>query len=148
MCTQDIKWRWNNNSNKIDKSINQGCISVFPEGPALCQMQCHHSPARGCLLPKWMSGRSRQLWKRNRLDSKRWRWPCCLNQSGCKLKDALVLPVCLNSSFSLTQEQRLKELSKRPSFAATDTSPISTTGGTISTAPSIDLFSTPSCSNG
>ncbi|XP_056296714.1 phosphatidylinositol binding clathrin assembly protein b isoform X9 [Pseudoliparis swirei] len=46
------------------------------------------------------------------------------------------------------KEQRLKELSKRPSFAATDTSPISTTGGTISTAPSIDLFSTPSCSNG
>ncbi|XP_056296707.1 phosphatidylinositol binding clathrin assembly protein b isoform X2 [Pseudoliparis swirei] len=44
--------------------------------------------------------------------------------------------------------KRLKELSKRPSFAATDTSPISTTGGTISTAPSIDLFSTPSCSNG
>ncbi|XP_061575509.1 phosphatidylinositol binding clathrin assembly protein b isoform X2 [Cololabis saira] len=48
----------------------------------------------------------------------------------------------------LTQEQRLKELSKRPSFATTDTSPISTTGGTISTAPAIDLFSTPSCSNG
>ncbi|GLD52184.1 phosphatidylinositol binding clathrin assembly protein b isoform X2, partial [Lates japonicus] len=48
----------------------------------------------------------------------------------------------------LIQEQRLKELSKRPSFATTDTSPISTTGGTISTAPAIDLFSTPSCSNG
>ncbi|KAM4567214.1 phosphatidylinositol binding clathrin assembly protein b isoform 7-T7 [Odontesthes bonariensis] len=46
------------------------------------------------------------------------------------------------------KEQRLKELSKRPSFATTDTSPISTTGGTISTAPTIDLFSTPSCSNG
>ncbi|KAM9733414.1 phosphatidylinositol binding clathrin assembly protein b isoform 3-T3 [Menidia menidia] len=46
------------------------------------------------------------------------------------------------------KEQRLKELSKRPSFATTDTSPISTTGGTISTAPAIDLFSTPSCSNG
>ncbi|XP_054452042.1 phosphatidylinositol binding clathrin assembly protein b isoform X2 [Anoplopoma fimbria] len=44
--------------------------------------------------------------------------------------------------------KRLKELSKRPSFATTDTSPISTTGGTISTAPAIDLFSTPSCSNG
>uniref|UniRef100_A0AAQ5Y2W8 Phosphatidylinositol-binding clathrin assembly protein n=1 Tax=Amphiprion ocellaris TaxID=80972 RepID=A0AAQ5Y2W8_AMPOC len=42
------------------------------------------------------------------------------------------------------KEQRLKELSKRPSFATTDTSPISTTGGTISTAPAIDLFSTPS----
>ncbi|XP_047247143.1 phosphatidylinositol binding clathrin assembly protein b isoform X12 [Girardinichthys multiradiatus] len=46
------------------------------------------------------------------------------------------------------KEQRLKELSKRPSFSTTDTSPISTTGGTISTAPTIDLFSTPSCSNG
>uniref|UniRef100_A0A8C2WNF6 Phosphatidylinositol-binding clathrin assembly protein n=1 Tax=Cyclopterus lumpus TaxID=8103 RepID=A0A8C2WNF6_CYCLU len=41
------------------------------------------------------------------------------------------------------KEQRLKELSKRPSFATTDTSPISTTGGTICTAPAIDLFSTP-----
>lgn len=50
--------------------------------------------------------------------------------------------------FHTSQEQRLKELSKRPSFATTDTSPISTTGGTISTAPAIDLFSTPSCSNG
>ncbi|XP_030633031.1 phosphatidylinositol binding clathrin assembly protein b isoform X1 [Chanos chanos] len=46
------------------------------------------------------------------------------------------------------KEQRLKELSKRPSFATTDTSPVSTTGGSISTAPAIDLFSTPSCSNG
>uniref|UniRef100_A0A8C7G466 Phosphatidylinositol-binding clathrin assembly protein n=1 Tax=Oncorhynchus kisutch TaxID=8019 RepID=A0A8C7G466_ONCKI len=44
--------------------------------------------------------------------------------------------------------KRLKELSKRPSFATTDTSPVSTTGVTISTAPAIDLFSTPSCSNG
>uniref|UniRef100_A0A8C7S717 Phosphatidylinositol-binding clathrin assembly protein n=1 Tax=Oncorhynchus mykiss TaxID=8022 RepID=A0A8C7S717_ONCMY len=42
------------------------------------------------------------------------------------------------------KEQRLKELSKRPSFATTDTSPVSTTGVTISTAPAIDLFSTPS----
>ncbi|KAL2085114.1 hypothetical protein ACEWY4_018434 [Coilia grayii] len=46
------------------------------------------------------------------------------------------------------KEQRLKELSKRPSFATTDASPVSTTGGSISTAPAIDLFSTPSCSNG
>ncbi|XP_077954593.1 phosphatidylinositol binding clathrin assembly protein b isoform X9 [Gasterosteus aculeatus] len=46
------------------------------------------------------------------------------------------------------KEQRLKELSKRPSFATTDTSPISTTGGPISTTAAIDLFSTPSCSNG
>ncbi|XP_058489611.1 phosphatidylinositol binding clathrin assembly protein b isoform X6 [Solea solea] len=51
-------------------------------------------------------------------------------------------------SRSVTQEQRLKELSKRPSFATTDTSPVSTTGGAISTAPAIDLFSTASCSNG
>ncbi|XP_031439716.1 phosphatidylinositol binding clathrin assembly protein b isoform X2 [Clupea harengus] len=44
--------------------------------------------------------------------------------------------------------KRLKELSKRPSFGTTDTSPISTTGGSISTASAMDLFSTPSCSNG
>ncbi|XP_034556677.1 phosphatidylinositol binding clathrin assembly protein b isoform X10 [Notolabrus celidotus] len=44
--------------------------------------------------------------------------------------------------------KRLKELSKRPSFATTDTSPVSTTGGTISTATAIDLFSPPGCSNG
>ncbi|XP_016391090.1 phosphatidylinositol-binding clathrin assembly protein-like isoform X13 [Sinocyclocheilus rhinocerous] len=49
---------------------------------------------------------------------------------------------------ALKQEQRLKELSKRPSFATTDTSPVSTTAACISTAPAIDLFSTPSCSNG
>ncbi|KAA0701919.1 Phosphatidylinositol-binding clathrin assembly protein [Triplophysa tibetana] len=42
----------------------------------------------------------------------------------------------------------LKELSKRPSFATTDTSPVFTTSASISTAPAIDLFSTPSCSNG
>ncbi|XP_056101037.1 phosphatidylinositol-binding clathrin assembly protein-like isoform X5 [Rhinichthys klamathensis goyatoka] len=46
------------------------------------------------------------------------------------------------------KEQRLKELSKRPSFGTTDTSPVSTTAACISTAPAIDLFSTPSCSNG
>ncbi|KAK3531536.1 hypothetical protein QTP70_024924 [Hemibagrus guttatus] len=46
------------------------------------------------------------------------------------------------------KEQRLKELSKKPSFATTDTSPVSTTAASISTAPAIDLFSTPSCSNG
>ncbi|XP_056101036.1 phosphatidylinositol-binding clathrin assembly protein-like isoform X4 [Rhinichthys klamathensis goyatoka] len=44
--------------------------------------------------------------------------------------------------------KRLKELSKRPSFGTTDTSPVSTTAACISTAPAIDLFSTPSCSNG
>ncbi|XP_051520774.1 phosphatidylinositol binding clathrin assembly protein b isoform X7 [Myxocyprinus asiaticus] len=46
------------------------------------------------------------------------------------------------------KEQRLKELSKRPSFGTTDTSPVSTTAACINTAPAIDLFSTPSCSNG
>uniref|UniRef100_A0A673J830 Phosphatidylinositol-binding clathrin assembly protein n=1 Tax=Sinocyclocheilus rhinocerous TaxID=307959 RepID=A0A673J830_9TELE len=39
------------------------------------------------------------------------------------------------------KEQRLKELSKRPSFATTDTSPVSTTAACISTAPmESDLF--------
>ncbi|XP_051965705.1 phosphatidylinositol-binding clathrin assembly protein-like isoform X3 [Xyrauchen texanus] len=46
------------------------------------------------------------------------------------------------------KELRLKELSKRPSFATTDTSPVSTTAACISTAPAMDLFCTPSCSNG
>ncbi|KAJ8368308.1 hypothetical protein SKAU_G00083360 [Synaphobranchus kaupii] len=41
--------------------------------------------------------------------------------------------------------KRLKELSKKP--ATTASSPVSTTGGSISTAPAIDLFSTPSTSN-
>uniref|UniRef100_A0A8C9SPZ6 Phosphatidylinositol-binding clathrin assembly protein n=1 Tax=Scleropages formosus TaxID=113540 RepID=A0A8C9SPZ6_SCLFO len=46
------------------------------------------------------------------------------------------------------KEQRLKELSKKPSSSATTAaSPVSTTGGTISTAPAIDLFSTPSSTN-
>ncbi|XP_051539668.1 phosphatidylinositol-binding clathrin assembly protein-like isoform X15 [Myxocyprinus asiaticus] len=43
------------------------------------------------------------------------------------------------------KEQRLKELSKNPSMSSTTAaSPVSTTTGTISTAPAIDLFSTPS----
>ncbi|XP_061072670.1 phosphatidylinositol binding clathrin assembly protein b isoform X12 [Conger conger] len=41
--------------------------------------------------------------------------------------------------------KRLKELSKKP--ATTASSPVSTTGGSISTAAAIDLFSTPSTSN-
>ncbi|XP_069046108.1 phosphatidylinositol binding clathrin assembly protein a isoform X7 [Lepisosteus oculatus] len=46
------------------------------------------------------------------------------------------------------KEQRLKELSKKPpSSATTAASPVSTTGGSISTAPAIDLFSTPSSTN-
>ncbi|XP_051542253.1 phosphatidylinositol-binding clathrin assembly protein-like isoform X17 [Myxocyprinus asiaticus] len=40
------------------------------------------------------------------------------------------------------KEQRLKELCKKPSMTAA--SPVSTATGTISTAPAIDLFSTPS----
>ncbi|KAJ8399035.1 hypothetical protein AAFF_G00417020 [Aldrovandia affinis] len=46
------------------------------------------------------------------------------------------------------KEQRLKELSKKPSSSATTAaSPVSTTGGSIITAPAIDLFSTPSSTN-
>ncbi|KAJ8347627.1 hypothetical protein SKAU_G00262160 [Synaphobranchus kaupii] len=46
------------------------------------------------------------------------------------------------------KEQRLKELSKKPSSSVTTAaSPVSTTGGSISTAPAIDLFSTPSSTN-
>ncbi|XP_062392651.1 phosphatidylinositol binding clathrin assembly protein a isoform X14 [Sardina pilchardus] len=45
------------------------------------------------------------------------------------------------------KEQRLKELSKMPpSSATTAASPVST-GGSINTAPAIDLFSTPSSTN-
>uniref|UniRef100_A0A4W6DAT9 Phosphatidylinositol binding clathrin assembly protein a n=1 Tax=Lates calcarifer TaxID=8187 RepID=A0A4W6DAT9_LATCA len=40
--------------------------------------------------------------------------------------------------------KRLKELQKNPT---TDSSPVSTVGGTISSAPAIDLFSTPSSTN-
>ncbi|XP_075958842.1 phosphatidylinositol binding clathrin assembly protein a isoform X10 [Anarhichas minor] len=45
------------------------------------------------------------------------------------------------------KEQRLLELQKNPSAATTDSSPISTVGGTINSAPAIDLFSTPSSTN-
>ncbi|XP_036793613.1 phosphatidylinositol binding clathrin assembly protein a isoform X11 [Oncorhynchus mykiss] len=46
------------------------------------------------------------------------------------------------------KEQRLKELQKGPSFSATTaSSPVSMDGGTINTAPAIDLFSTPSFAN-
>ncbi|XP_013992388.1 phosphatidylinositol binding clathrin assembly protein a isoform X22 [Salmo salar] len=46
------------------------------------------------------------------------------------------------------KEQRLKELQKGPSFSATTAaSPVSMDGGTINTAPAIDLFSTPSFAN-
>ncbi|XP_064834923.1 phosphatidylinositol-binding clathrin assembly protein-like isoform X11 [Oncorhynchus masou masou] len=45
------------------------------------------------------------------------------------------------------KEQRLKELQKGPFSATTAASPVSTDGGTINTAPAIDLFSTPSFAN-
>ncbi|KAM8741685.1 phosphatidylinositol binding clathrin assembly protein a isoform 1-T3 [Acanthopagrus schlegelii] len=45
------------------------------------------------------------------------------------------------------KEQRLKELQKNPAIATTDSSPLSTTGGTINVAPSIDLFSTTGSTN-
>uniref|UniRef100_A0A8C1G4K2 Phosphatidylinositol-binding clathrin assembly protein n=1 Tax=Cyprinus carpio TaxID=7962 RepID=A0A8C1G4K2_CYPCA len=46
------------------------------------------------------------------------------------------------------KEQRLKELSKKPSTSSTTAaSPVSTSTGTISSAPAIDLFSTPSSFN-
>uniref|UniRef100_A0AAQ4PMU5 Phosphatidylinositol-binding clathrin assembly protein n=1 Tax=Gasterosteus aculeatus aculeatus TaxID=481459 RepID=A0AAQ4PMU5_GASAC len=41
------------------------------------------------------------------------------------------------------KEQRLLELQKNPSAATTNSSPISPMGGTINSAPAIDLFSTP-----
>lgn len=49
---------------------------------------------------------------------------------------------------TLQQEQRLKELSKKPSTSSTTAaSPVSTASGSISTTPAIDLFSTPSSNN-
>ncbi|XP_077963398.1 phosphatidylinositol binding clathrin assembly protein a isoform X17 [Gasterosteus aculeatus] len=45
------------------------------------------------------------------------------------------------------KEQRLLELQKNPSAATTNSSPISPMGGTINSAPAIDLFSTPSSIN-
>nr|XP_046265803.1 phosphatidylinositol binding clathrin assembly protein a isoform X5 [Scatophagus argus] len=45
------------------------------------------------------------------------------------------------------KEQRLKELQKNPGTATTESSPVSTAGGTMNSAPSIDLFSTPSSTN-
>nr|XP_019941447.1 PREDICTED: phosphatidylinositol-binding clathrin assembly protein-like isoform X15 [Paralichthys olivaceus] len=45
------------------------------------------------------------------------------------------------------KEQRLKELHRNPATATTDSSPVFTVGGTINSAPAIDLFSTPSSTN-
>ncbi|XP_063750926.1 phosphatidylinositol-binding clathrin assembly protein-like isoform X4 [Eleginops maclovinus] len=43
--------------------------------------------------------------------------------------------------------QALKELQKNPAEATTDSSPVFAEGGTINSAPTIDLFSTPSSTN-
>ncbi|KAG7237381.1 hypothetical protein INR49_032426 [Caranx melampygus] len=51
------------------------------------------------------------------------------------------------SRLKALKEQRLKELQKNPGAATTDSSPISTVGGTINSTPAIDLFSTPSSTN-
>lgn len=46
------------------------------------------------------------------------------------------------------QEQRLKELAKKPHTSLTTAaSPVSTSAGGVMTAPAIDMFSTPSSSN-
>ncbi|XP_055005004.1 phosphatidylinositol binding clathrin assembly protein a isoform X8 [Boleophthalmus pectinirostris] len=50
-------------------------------------------------------------------------------------------------ALKLSKEQRLKELQKNPTAATTDSSPVSTMGGSINSAPAIDLFSTPSSNN-
>ncbi|XP_047462823.1 phosphatidylinositol binding clathrin assembly protein a isoform X11 [Mugil cephalus] len=42
------------------------------------------------------------------------------------------------------KEQRLKELQRNPGLATTDSSPVSSVGGPINSAPAIDLLSTPS----
>ncbi|XP_060942343.1 phosphatidylinositol binding clathrin assembly protein a isoform X4 [Limanda limanda] len=43
--------------------------------------------------------------------------------------------------------KRLKDLQRNPATATTDSSPLSSVGGTINSAPAIDLFSTPSSTN-
>lgn len=54
----------------------------------------------------------------------------------------------LYASFFSQQEQRLKELAKKPhSSLTTAASPVSSSAGGIMTAPAIDIFSTPSSSN-
>uniref|UniRef100_A0AAQ5ZN76 Phosphatidylinositol-binding clathrin assembly protein n=1 Tax=Amphiprion ocellaris TaxID=80972 RepID=A0AAQ5ZN76_AMPOC len=44
--------------------------------------------------------------------------------------------------------KRLKELQKNPAAVSTESSPIATVGGTMSSAPAIDLFSTPNVLGG
>uniref|UniRef100_A0A674MXS7 Phosphatidylinositol-binding clathrin assembly protein n=1 Tax=Takifugu rubripes TaxID=31033 RepID=A0A674MXS7_TAKRU len=45
------------------------------------------------------------------------------------------------------KEQRLKELQRNPAIATTDSSPVSTAGGTVNSVPVIDLFSTPTAND-
>ncbi|XP_033973200.1 phosphatidylinositol binding clathrin assembly protein a isoform X2 [Trematomus bernacchii] len=51
------------------------------------------------------------------------------------------------SRLQALKEQRLKELHKNPVAATTDSSPVFEEGGTINSAPTIDLFTTPSSNN-
>ncbi|XP_060942341.1 phosphatidylinositol binding clathrin assembly protein a isoform X3 [Limanda limanda] len=51
------------------------------------------------------------------------------------------------SRLKTLKEQRLKDLQRNPATATTDSSPLSSVGGTINSAPAIDLFSTPSSTN-
>ncbi|XP_034058261.1 phosphatidylinositol-binding clathrin assembly protein-like [Gymnodraco acuticeps] len=51
------------------------------------------------------------------------------------------------SRLQALKEQRLKELKKKPAAATTDSSPVFEEGGTINSAPTIDLFTTPSSNN-
>uniref|UniRef100_A0AAY4AF95 Phosphatidylinositol-binding clathrin assembly protein n=1 Tax=Denticeps clupeoides TaxID=299321 RepID=A0AAY4AF95_9TELE len=52
------------------------------------------------------------------------------------------------SRLKALKEQRVKELSQRLSFTTTDMSPVCSSSASCSSAPAVDLFSTPSCSNG
>ncbi|XP_010772363.1 phosphatidylinositol-binding clathrin assembly protein-like isoform X1 [Notothenia coriiceps] len=51
------------------------------------------------------------------------------------------------SRLQALKEQRLKELHKNPAAATTDSSTVFEEGGTINSAPTIDLFTTPSSKN-
>lgn len=116
---------------------------VFFVGRAHSPMLCHLWPTLACLSLKSTKEKSRQLWRRSRHVWRLLRYflfSVLGKQYGCVIQTRFIL--------LFWQEQRLKELSKRPSFGTTDTSPVSTTAASISTAPAIDLFSTPSCSNG
>uniref|UniRef100_A0AAY4AFI5 Phosphatidylinositol-binding clathrin assembly protein n=1 Tax=Denticeps clupeoides TaxID=299321 RepID=A0AAY4AFI5_9TELE len=49
------------------------------------------------------------------------------------------------SRLKALKEQRVKELSQRLSFTTTDMSPVCSSSASCSSAPAVDLFSTPSC---